>query len=234
MLRDFVKTNPLALLLLNKQEEINFVNEFLPYSTGFEIECERAKSYKLEYFKDIPLIMDTDSWSEEQRFRIPNGINGILCLYFISLQARKHLTLNAGSGIHYHVDCTDIYSDLSPILEQNKESILKELDTWPDAQYSRGLGSWFKRNDLGTTEFRVGEMTFDYKIWIERIIHCNHIVRRIKESLGVNKRLFESFYKDAFISYLKDYNQLLTKEEIDIIKKAQNPHKLVNNRIIKI
>lgn len=190
VIEGMVSSDPLSLLAIKDEKVLEYINNLIPYSTAFEIECYYGENYNVEDFKKIPDIMAVQNDSGEQRYRIPNGIKGIICVYNISRELKRNSMLNLGSGIHYHVDCTDCYSKLYRLIdpnEQHKKWILSELDKWleGDVATSRGYGSWFKFNDLQTLEFRLGEMTFEYPRILRRIIHCNSMVRQFKEEVGI-------------------------------------------------
>lgn len=207
IVREVVYNTPLVLLSFNTKDDIQKANNFLPYSTGFEIECDKGELYNEINFTSIPNILTVNNDSGEQRYRIPNGIIGLICLYNISVQLKLNSKLT-DSGIHYHVDCSD--SNMSLIkeeLEKNKTSLLNELSTW---EYK---GSYNKR-DIGykgnwiairsqTLEFRIGEMTFDYQVLVKRIIHANDIVRRIKRSIGVPEPSYDSPDKSKILNYVR-------------------------------
>lgn len=148
--------------------------------------------------------MDVNNSYYEQRYRIPSGIKGIKCLYDIAFKLQIN-SIKTKSGIHYHVDCTD----LSQIKEnkyyeedRNKslyhmdylgkysELILSELDIWRYSgtynkrAFTNGGFSWIRLNtQFKTVEFRIGEMTFDYKVLLKRIVHINAIMRHVKNEL---------------------------------------------------
>ncbi len=187
----------LRLLLLNPNSLKNKTNvekvslEYLPFSTGFEIECNKKNTFDLTAFEKIENIMDVNIDNREQRFRIPNGYKGFLCLYDISKELINNSELNPLSGIHYHVDFTDTFDDIradTRILDSIKEQILTELDTWGyDGSYNhRDISTSFSyirmNSDFKTFEFRIGEMTFDYSLLAKRIIHCNQLSLLIKNA----------------------------------------------------
>ena len=178
--------------------EDNIVQElglyYLPYSTGFEIECYINPEYDLyqviEEFTLIPNIMSVDvNGSGEQRFRIPKGIDGLVCLFHIAEKMRKYAYPNPFSGIHYHIDCTDVFDKFtSSFIDSQASWVLEELDTWcyKGAYNTRrfafnGGHNWVRfQNSFKTAEFRIGEMTFDYNLLFKRITHANDIMRRVK------------------------------------------------------
>ena len=205
-LEEIIKANP--LLLNSEDPDVIKVGEFyLPYSTGFEIECDVKIGVSKEDFEHIPNLLDLQITAGEQRFRIEPGIVGLQSLRMISDTLIEKALLNNGSGIHYHIDCTDVYDDV--ILQDvtlNKDWILKELDTWDyrgtynsrDISFTNSNHTWIRfQSGFKTMEFRLGEMTFRYKLLFKRITHANDIVRRFKASL--NKNVL-SMYEDDYLS----------------------------------
>lgn len=183
-----LKTIPLALDVEDKIVQ-KLALFYFPYSVGFEIETMTSD---IRIFDEIPYLMENKSSVSELRFRIPNGIKGIQCLFNISIYLKKYTELNPDSGIHYHVDCTDVY-DLFTFDFINKQSkyILTELDKWeykgtynPRLCVFSGNRNWVRfKNSTKTIEIRIGEMTFDYELLFERIRHCNEIVKTLKDAL---------------------------------------------------
>lgn len=207
-----LKTIPLALDVEDKIVQ-KLALFYFPYSVGFEIETITSD---IRIFDEIPYLMENKSSTNELRFRIPNGIKGIQCLFNISIYLKKYAELNPDSGIHYHIDCTDVY-DLftSDFIDKHKDYILTELDKWkykgkynPRLCVFSGSRNWVRfKNTLKTMEIRIGEMTFDYELLFERIRHCNEIVRTLKDKL--------------LIPVVTKYDKHKAKE-------------IVSNRIIKI
>lgn len=240
VLRGLVSTNPLALLLLRNKEDIDYVNDLLPYSIGFEIECGNIERADFSEFHKIPFIIDVDCDEYEKRFRIPSGINGILCLYFISLNAKIYLTLNMGSGMHYHCDFSDISNNILfskiIVIPELQEYVLKELESWDykGTYNTKKFGGWFRCNSLDTIEYRVGEMTFDYNIWIKRILHVTQLSQYIRDTLNIQKeKIYEEFKPKDFIHYqasLATSSGIVKKEK----QKQINPKQIVNSRITKL
>lgn len=242
-----ITDTPLSLLLLDNQKDIDYVNDRLPYSIGIEIECHKSPIYKIEDFRIIPSLKAIDIDSGEQRYRIPNGINGFVCLYFICLQLRVSSLLNPGSGIHYHVDCTDIPSVQSNvILDDNSNWILPELDKWEfKGSQRRGIGSqssWIRCNSLGTLEFRIGNMTFDYKEMVTCILSASSIVKRMKDEFNPPMPFYEAFEKAKFIDYLNYLKDKNPKYKIPKVNNPNskskdggpNPNNIIKSRIIKL
>lgn len=181
-------TTPKVLKVNSSLQEL--ANYYLPYKTGFEVECSQASDFNLDSFKNIPNLIECKIDSYEQRFQIPSGLKGLICLYDISIQLKLNSELNPLSGVHYHVDFTDNYDLITDeVITKYKEEILKELDTWDyKGKYNRRDVSrrrcWVRvHGHCKTLEYRIGEMTFDYDLLVKRIIHCNSITRDLKEKL---------------------------------------------------
>lgn len=233
LLEELVRTAPLVLLTLKDEKEIAKANNFLPYSTGFEIECEKDKLYNKDCFSVIPDILDIDVDSSEQRYRIPNGIRGLICLYHICEQLKRNSLLNYGSGIHYHVDCTESNMDKSNALSKNCMWILEELDTWNykgkyntrgigvlelSREYTIVQGAWVRPNSIGTLEFRIGEMSFEYETLAKRIIHCNSIVRRLKDQADIKEPTYTNLNSQLILDYNKTVPQNISGYQIRMMK----------------
>lgn len=190
---EFLLLNPNSVKDNPNVEKVSL--EYLPFSTGFEIECFKLDEFKLESFTNIENILDVNVDSCEQRFRIPKGYNGFKCLYEISKQLKYNSELNPLSGIHYHVDFTDCFEVIkkdTTILDSIKPDILTELDTWGyKGNYNpRDIGEFMcyirLNSQFKTFEFRIGEMTFDYALLCKRIIHCNQLSVLIKNAYSNN------------------------------------------------
>lgn len=241
-IQDCINYNPVALLKINSKALLDKIDDVLPYSTGFEIECSPKYNsvdqlYKdLKYvkvFESIENIVHVNCDANEQRFRIPKGINGLICLQEISKNLVKYLELNPGSGIHYHVDFTDCYDDLtSDFINKNSEWMLKELDSWNyKGTYNRRncqfdtSHHWIRfQNSFKTMEIRIGEMTFDYQLLLKRILHANEIARKLKSILGTK----EERSQNRLIQELESLNkEETTNQQIDI-------QSIIKNRKISI
>ena len=109
--RQAMKVLPMSLAKVEGKLQ-SVANSYLPYSTGVEIECTSKDNISLSAarlgFNNIPNIIEVDIDYREQRFRIPKGISGAICLYEICEKLKLMCMLNMGSGIHYHIDCRDI------------------------------------------------------------------------------------------------------------------------------
>lgn len=259
LIRDMVNNHPLLLLTLKDEEEIMFVNFLLPFSIGIEIECNQKEDiFHLNNFNDIPNIMDVDCDRGEQRFRIPRGINGFLVLYHISEALKVFSELNPLSGIHYHVGVESNYPLLSSEqgIKENKNWILKELETWEykGTYNTKGMGAgayWLRtsQSQFKTLEFRLGEMTFDYELLVKRILHLSEIVKKYitnvggkflindKEKIRFPKEVlkFEPQIGDIRTELASLYKSLnaLDIEEKPIDDDEEEMTRIINNRIIK-
>ena len=209
-----IKRVPRALTLGDRiAEDLGLF--YLPYITGFEIECCTQEDIPVSVFNDIPYLLANESEKDELKFKIPNGLKGLHCLSHISIFLKKYALLNPNSGIHYHIDCTDVWDLFTySFIDKEANFILSELDTWNykgtynkrKSEFSANRNWTRFKNSTNTMEFRIGEMTFDYELLFKRITHCNSIVRTLKDKLLV---------------------PILTKYDTD-------EKEIVKNRIIKI
>lgn len=229
---------PLSLQGIKNDILINQIDNFLPYSVGIEIECRQKDTFNIERFKKIPNIMHVQCDTSEQRFRIPNGIKGMICLYKICKELKINSELNPSSGIHYHIDMTNTFYLLSQeVIDENKEWILSELDTWEDAK-NTGQTRDCKLNincyvnfqsEYKTAEIKIGEQSFDYDFIIKRIIHANQIIRKLNEILLSTP---SDLRIKNLVNQLADLNK--TQEDLSVIPSQQIMQNITSNRIIKI
>jgi hypothetical protein len=237
--------NSLALLAIDDVETlVDIYDNYLPYTTGFEIECSQNKTFKIEHFKAIPDIVEVNVDSWEQRFQIPAGIKGLICLWNICEQLKLNSLLNEDSGIHIHVDMTGFSV---PADTRRFRWMLDELDSWNykgsynNRNISISKGNWVRVNtSFKTIEFRICEMTFDYNVLIKRIIHVNSIVKRLKREINskksdkldeINALKIENVAKDKILNYIKhsaDDNRIflstinsINEELKDLLKKPE-------------
>ncbi len=217
MVKEYVRQFPLPLLELKDAKLLTYANSFLKYDTGIEIECDFKYEPNLSYnqkvvvqrkaidkFKAIPGIKSVNCDSYEQRFRIPYGIDGLICLWNICNTLKEFNSLNPLSGIHYHIDFTDVFQYIqTEDLESNEKWILKSLKSW---KYDGSYNSWkvaFQRSvttstavrvqsDFNTVEFRIGEMSFEYELLVKRIIHCQNISKLFKDKILEAHKVKES------------------------------------------
>lgn len=207
--KEMIKSNPLPLHTL-PPDLLKMANSYLPYSVGIEIECDmpdereslsafdqtRLDRELHEKLEKVPGVVSVACGSE-LRLRIKNGVEGMITLYNALEVVKKYCLLNPASGIHYHVDCTDIdrhgdgnigWSDFSYFCENKKNAnyILDCLRSW---NYTGSFNQWMVSNSKNavrlhstyrTMEYRIGEMSFDYSLIIQRMIHACNITRVMK------------------------------------------------------
>lgn len=173
-------------------------DQMLTRSIGIEFEAETKNNFseKVESLaQKIPNIMDIDIDSLEQRFRIPPGIKGMICLWEIC-ELMKEYCIPTDSGIHYHVDCPEfdlfkrISLDCNPITRWMLDSIKcwnykGRNNKW---EISYGKTAIRLHSDYRTIEYRIGEMSFDYELIIKRILHANNITNKVISSLKSLKK----------------------------------------------
>lgn len=226
--------NPLILTSIKSPGILRAIDDYLPYSTGFEIECNWLPNFNIKEFESIPDIMHVDCDGGEQRFRIPKGLKGLICLYNISEALKRNCSLNLSSGIHYHVDMTDIYDVLTnEVIQENSDWILKRLDEWKyDGAYNSrsvcfGIGSTWMRFQSGfkTAEIRIGEMTFDYNVLSKRIIDANSIIRELRETIGSTIEEMKMIRLERELSSLKEVK--LPKESLNELNTIINKRKTI-------
>lgn len=190
VLEDTIYNNPLALLALENAEEIGLA--VLPYSIGIELECFQKTSFNKDAFLAIPDILEVRVDTGEQRFRIPKGLKGLICFWNICEKLYEYSELNMGSGNHVHCDfseCDFKFIDQS-FVDNNKEWVLKELDTWNYKGKYNGRtlnnfkGGWAGfRSNKKSLEFRIIEMSFSYSVLLKRIVHICEISKKLKANL---------------------------------------------------
>lgn len=215
---------PLSLLSIKDEKVIKSIDNFLPYSIGMEFECEMKPTYKSIYFENIPNILDVNVDKYEQRYRIPNGLKGLICLDNICNNLREYSILDIGSSNHYHFDMTDVSSithSSNDFKNNNTNWIIEELITWKSTRSlsQAYLGSWYKYNDLGTLEIRVGEPSFDYEVIVKRLIQGSNIVRKLKSIANGN-----SLYK------LNEDLKKLEQEDSEEVDSEEEINRIINLR----
>lgn len=231
MNREFIEeciySTPLALdKLRNKFGPV--ISEMLPSDTGIEIESPRRDSEGT--LKDIPNLKEFRIGYSETSFRIPSGIDGMICLYEVLLRFKTHWDLNPNSGIHYHIDLGEYKVNSLNLTQDTKETVLKELDKWDyKGSYNRRgveVGSksvWLNlREHFNTAEIRIGEMSFEYEVLIKRILHGHYIAKLLTNSYEHENS------PEYWINKLKDLNKI---EESTNEKEIEG---LIKNRVIKL
>lgn len=228
-LKESIIETPSLITELDDPILLKIIDNLIPYDIGIEIECGRQNHYDIEKFKSISHIIEVRSSNGEERFRIPSGINSILCLKNISDILKEQCELNSGSGIHFHIDMTECYHLLTrKIINDNKEWMLKELDTWKYSGTYNRRDCKFKnescfiwvafQNRFKTAEIRIGEMTFEYNLLMKRIIHCCEIIKKLKFTM---------------ISEVNSLNLNLQKVQEDEQLSEENPQEIISKRTIK-
>ena len=207
MVKSMVKTCPLPLLAIKDEKLIQLAESMLPYSVGMEFEIHTSNISLKDVMFHIPNLISFDKEEYEVKFRIPSGIKGLICLWEISVYLTKHCQLNTMSGVHYHIDFTDVCSgfhgnqlfryeftrgayDTNSVIRQNDEWIMNALKNWDyKGVFNARICSLHKtavrfHSDYKTMEVRIGEMTFDYELLVKRIINCQNIAKRLKKILS--------------------------------------------------
>lgn len=190
--KELVNTNPLLILKMDKKFQ-KIANNLLPYETGIEIECGMIGfEYAFKAVQTLALVDFSINLHEEQRFRLKPGVEGMCQLWHISEILNQCASPNPDSGIHYHVDFREHFSFLSGRnMCINGKWILKTLESWKytgeynNKQLCMTKNSWVRVHpECKTLEFRIGEMTFDYKILIKRILHAQKITEKFANNIS--------------------------------------------------
>lgn len=233
-LRGIVYNTPLVLTVIEDRSSIDYINSFLPYSIGIEFDTQVSEDYDLQNFIAIPDIMEIRNDSLEQRYRIPNGIKGMVCLYNLLEQMKLNNIFDELGGIHFHVDMTRTYKYLTAHkLRDCEQYILTELDKWkyPGTYNKRGInfghsyigtsGNWLRfQSGFKTAEFRICEMTFDYDVLIKRLIHGCEIISHLNNHIHPSHTVtYEYLDKDEIIKYIRKVDENL-KSKIETINEA--------------
>ena len=222
-----IYTNPLPLLEVINPVLLEIIDNYLPYSHGMEFECVQKDNYDEEVFKQIPNIMAVNVDNSEQRYRIPSGLKGMICLWEICKNMKIHSIVSTESSNHYHTDLTDIWEGMSYEFKiENIKWILEELKTWNTAINYNQINSWYRWNDLQTLEIRIGEPTFDYSVIIKRLIQCANIVRRLKSGItNISQHKLENINREL---------KLLNEKETIKSPILEHQQQIINTRIIRI
>ena len=228
MIEEAIYKFPLSLNALDNTNLEMIVNDYLPYSMGMEFECY-ANEFNEDKFKKIPDIMDVDGCSSEIRFRIPNGIKGLVCLWHILIEVKKQVKIDLGSSNHYHTDFTDVWSKMSQDFKNAEiKWVLEELKTWGTAVNYDMINSWYRWNTLSTLEIRIGEPSFDYDVIVKRLIQCCDISKRVKFNL---LSIEEQQQVRSLTKELELLKATIIVPKLDSNDEVKN---IINNRVIKI
>lgn len=230
-IEDAIYNNPLPLLNIKDSDIISIINKYLPYSIGMEFECMKKETYDIVKFQSILNIMAVEVDNSEQRYRIPDGLKGMICLWSICTQMKLNSIIDLGSSNHYHFDFTDISDNEKHKIRENSNNrdwIIEELKLWGTALNHSMSSNWIRFfNPLGTLEIRIGEPTFDYNLIIKRLIQGSIIAKRLKEDVDPNSKLLELQKELRELQFLK--KDSLSKALDEIAVKT-----VISNRIIKI
>lgn len=203
------------------------IDILLPYSCGVEFECFKKDNYNKKYFTDIHNILDVEVDPNEQRYRIPNGLNGLICLYDICEGMRKFSKVDLASSNHYHIDMTDVRESThghKKFQDDNNGWIIEELKKWGTAMNYNEVRGWYKYNFLGTLEIRIGEPTFEYSMIARRLIQSCDMVRRLKYKVDPTEHKLHSLYSQ--LELLKEKNEEKEPSEEEM-------NRIITKRIIK-
>ncbi len=195
--KGLVMTSPFLLAYLKDSSLIEYAESFLKEDTGIEIECQLKDEggywREPKVFDDIPDLVEFKGTGDEQRFRIPKGIKGLVCLWNICAALKKYAKLNLGSGIHYHINFAEAqkmigYGYENLFISENNDWLMKAIKSWNyKGRYNRMEFTDSKtavkyHSYHQTIEYRIGEMTFDYELMIKRIIHCQNMTYLLKKN----------------------------------------------------
>jgi hypothetical protein len=202
--RDMATTCPVLLPTLPPNLQA-VAASLLPYSVGIEWEAHLAHRWTpaavAEYLQTATggALLAVEIDYQEQRIRLPAGLPGLLALWAVTEALPVCMRLNPGSGIHYHVDATDVPTlwrrdQLHIVIAANNAWVLTALESW---NYTGNYNHWECstaktavrfHQPLQTLEFRVGAMTFAYTELLQRCKHACAITRKIKTSLKSAER----------------------------------------------
>ena len=236
LIKEKLFISPLLLLkeCLTDKEILDYCNSFLPYSVGIEIEAH-VKSEYLNYLEGINFYcLHKYNHSSEQTFRIPEGYKGLLCLELYSSYLKKYQT-NTDSGNHYHIDCTNNYSAINSKMKLERDFVLSELDKWEtyDTVNKREVVSdskfnWVNmRRHFNTAEFRIGELTCEFPLLLNRIMSLTHIVKTIRQKYDLEYEI--KYDNDISIDYIlkqidtndRHYLSLIDLKKQEILNKRK-------------
>lgn len=229
-LRGIIYNAPLALTVIEDKGSIDYINSFLPYSIGIEFDTQPSENYDIENFRKIPDIMSIQNDSLEQRYRIPNGVAGMICLYNLLEQMKVNNIYDEIGGIHIHVDMTNTFEALNTNkIKELEDYILTELDKWKyGGTYNRrevnlnSRSGWINfQSGFKTMEIRICNMTFDYTILIAKIIHACEIVTHINDHIKPYHRNLITYRKLNY-QEITDYIRSVSKDLKEKIQKIDS------------
>jgi hypothetical protein len=197
----------------NKVITNSILRKLLNRSCGIEIECFGSLWYTLcsnencayfstisslynvmDYAEDRPGVTDDiSSMFNEHKIRIKNYTQ-LQGLYDILNDMKTYCKLNMGSGIHIHIDISDVYeviADKDELLHLFQGTLTPKLDEiekifYPHGEYEgtynhKRVGIWKDnwvavRGDKRSLEFRIAPMTFDYTTIVTWLVKLNRLV----------------------------------------------------------
>ncbi len=185
----------------------------IPFRSSIEIECIKSLSCSLNKYRDHRLMIRkynifdySDDHSRyksicEHRISIRN-YSQAAGLYRILQDMKKYCLLNPKSGIHLHINANKIvnirFLNKKDDYEKVEKFLSSKLNTLEEifGKYEGNFNcknvtfeqknSWINvRYNLGSIEFRIAPMTFDYETIILWIIRCNQIVKQLHKKLQI-------------------------------------------------
>ena len=261
LIKEKLFVSPLLVLkeCLENKEVLDYCNSLIPYSVGIEMEYDLLQE-NIKHTSSIDFYcLDKQFWSNEQTFRIPNGYKGLLCLELVSLYLKKYQT-NTNSGNHYHIDCTENYLEVFKAIKKEKEFVLSELETWGtnDIINKKEIGQDTKftycnlRSHFKTAEFRIGELTCEFPLLLNRILSCTDIIKTVRQRHNLEYDIvYDNIINKQYILNQIEINDnqyidFINKEKIELINKRKQDRKelkesigelpnkqFLNNKVIK-
>jgi hypothetical protein len=149
----------------------------------------------MSYHEDDPNKPANDDYAfNEHQIRIKDHtqLNG---LYELLQDMKKYCRLNEGSGIHIHMDITDVWAVNTE--QEIKDNLVKQLNTrlddiehifYPNGKYeaiyntdriasmNKGRNWVAVRSCMETVEFRIGPMSFEYSDIVRWCVELNKIL----------------------------------------------------------
>jgi hypothetical protein len=186
----------------------------IPLRSSIEIECITSLSNVLKRnFNTMQKRYDIFEYSDDKREIKSNKIcehrisilnySQALGLYKILEDMKKYCKLNMRSGIHIHINASNIIN-IDYLKDSTKYFIINDyltdqLDKLEQifgeykGRHNRKLvnieqkNSWIniRYRQFNTIEFRIAPMTFEYETIIKWIIECNKIVKQLHFELKV-------------------------------------------------
>ena len=195
---------PLLLSITEYPKKIQqYIENLIPFSTGIEIECLHGEACEVLSDRYKHLFMNDpyqESDGNDLRGRLHPGSKGLLGLKVLTDTLKKEAHINPKSGIHYHIDCSDVknFNEFSQFVCEREQStiILNALGCWnykgdynkKEVKAGSYNESWVRvQSYFKTIEFRIGEMTFDYEVMSKRIAHAQKLVANLKREYKKSK-----------------------------------------------